>query len=163
MPLTRHKLLHTTCWRTQIVNCKFNKVTRIAPASKFKTMHITGATTTTLTILVYLSSTLYVYHICSCIKHSAFEWGYLKLHRIISIIIISYSLLGCRYISVAVLYCIYHSISNILRCTCIYILRSILFYMATATSFLKTAKIAHFVNFIQLSILINVFLCCSIN
>ena len=119
MPLTRHKLLHTTCWRTQIVNCKFNKVTRIAPASKFKTMHITGATTT-LTILLYLSSTLYVYHICSCIKHSAFEWGYLKLHCIISIIIISYSLFGCRYISVAGLYCKYHSISNILRYTSIY-------------------------------------------
>ena len=119
MPLTRHKLLHTTCWRTQIVNCKFNKVTRIAPASKFKTMHITGATTT-LTILLYLSSTLYVYHICSCIKHSAFEWGYLKLHSIISIIIISYSLFGCRYISVAGLYCKYHSISNILRYTSIY-------------------------------------------
>ena len=122
MPLTRHKLLHTTCWRTQIVNCKFNKVTRIAPASKFKTMHITGATTTTLAILLYLSSTLYVYHICSCIKHSAFEWGYLKLYSIISIIIISYSLFGCRYISVAGLYCKYHSISNILRYISIYIL-----------------------------------------
>ena len=142
MPLTRHKLLHTTCWRTQIVNCKFNKVTRIAPASKFKTMHITGATTTTLSILLYLSSTLYVYHICSCIKHSAFEWGYLKLHSIISIIIISYSLFGCRYISVAGFYCKYHSI-----------------YMATATSFLKSRN-SWFVKFIQLSILINVFLCC---
>ena len=141
MPLTRHKLLHTTCWRTQIVNCKFNKVTRIAPASKFKTMHITGATTT-LTILLYLSSTLYVYHICSCIKHSAFEWGYLKLHSIISIIIISYSLFGCRYISVAGLYCKYHSISNILRYK-VYIskVRIILCYMATVTSFLK-AEIA---------------------
>ena len=158
MPLTRHKLLHTTCWRTQIVNCKFNKVTRIAPASKFKTMHITGATTTTLSILLYLSSTLYVYHICSCIKHSAFEWGYLKLHSIISIIIISYSLFGCRYISVAGLYCKYHSISNILRYICIYILSSYC-YMATATSFLKSRN-SWFVNFIQLSILINVFLCC---
>ena len=157
MPLTRHKLLHTTCWRTQIVNCKFNKVTRIAPASKFKTMHITGATTTTLSLLLYLSSTLYVYHICSCIKHSAFEWGYLKLHSIISIIIISYSLFGCRYISVAGLYCKYHSISNILRYTCIYIISS--YYMATATSFLKSRN-SWFVNFIQLSILINVFLCC---
>ena len=158
MPLTRHKLLHTTCWRTQIVNCKFNKVTRIAPASKFKTMHITGATTTTLSILLYLSSTLYVYHICSCIKHSAFEWGYLKLHIIISIIIISYSLFGCRYISVAGLYCKYHSISNILRYTSIYSLSSYC-YMATATSFLKSRN-SSFVNFIQLSILINVFLCC---
>ena len=158
MPLTRHKLLHTTCWRTQIVNCKFNKVTRIAPASKFKTMHITGATTTTLSILLYLSSTLYVYHICSCIKHSAFEWGYLKLYSIISIIIISYSLFGCRYISVAGLYCKYHSISNILRYKSIYI-QSSYCCMATATSFLKSRN-SWFVNFIQLSILINVFLCC---